>query len=146
MYAYVRQTQLRRDIPTGLLEASCSGTSVEHFTGAIAQKVGRFRIGPWRNDLLDEVGKFRWNSSRSCSACCRNLGIRTAREHAHHPRRYPPGRRHENRDLATLVEEQRFRGDLYYRLNVFPLNLPPLRDDGRHSHARGISRSTMPRV
>ena len=114
-------------IPMGLLESEMFGHEKGAFTGAIAQRIGRFELANHGTMFLDEVGEIplelqtkllrvlqerefeRLGSSRTMRTDARLVAA-------------------TNRDLATLVEERQFRADLYYRLNVFPITVPPLRD------------------
>jgi len=114
-------------IPTGLLESEFFGHERGAFTGAIDRRIGRFELAHQGTIFLDEVEDIplelqskllrvlqeqefeRLGSSRTQRVDVRIIAA-------------------TNTDLAELVAERKFRSDLYYRLNVFPINVPPLRD------------------
>jgi formate hydrogenlyase transcriptional activator len=114
-------------IPTGLLESELFGHERGAFTGAIAQKVGRLELADQGSLFLDEVGDIpveiqpkllralqerefeRLGSNRTKKVDVRLVAA-------------------TNRDLEKMMESREFRSDLYYRLNVFPIRIPPLRE------------------
>jgi len=114
-------------IPLGLLESELFGHEKGAFTGAIAQKVGRFEFADKGTLFLDEVGDIplelqpkllrvlqeqefeRLGSSRTLRVNVRLVAA-------------------TSRNLLEMVDKREFRSDLYYRLNVFPLTVPPLRE------------------
>ena len=113
-------------IPTGLLESELFGNEKGAFTGAISQRIGRFELANHGTMFLDEIGEIplelqpkllrilqerefeRLGSSRTLHTDTRLIAA-------------------TNRDLEQMVEENRFRSDLFYRLNVFPIRIPALR-------------------
>jgi formate hydrogenlyase transcriptional activator len=113
-------------IPSGLLESELFGHEKGAFTGAIAQKIGRFELANKGTLFLDEVGDIppelqpkllrvlqEQEFERLGSTRTQRVNVRVVAA--------------TNADLATQVAEKKFRNDLYYRLNVFPITLPPLR-------------------
>jgi formate hydrogenlyase transcriptional activator len=114
-------------IPTGLLESELFGHERGAFTGAIAQRIGRFEVANGGTIFLDEIGEIplelqtkllrvlqerefeRLGSSRTLRTDARLIAA-------------------TNRDLEAMVSEQKFRSDLFFRLNVFPVHVPALRE------------------
>ena len=114
-------------IPSDLLESELFGHEKGAFTGAIAQKMGRFEMADTGTLFLDEIGDL--------PLALQPKLLRVLQEQEFE--RLGSGRTHRinirlvaatHRDLAQLVVRNQFRSDLYYRLNVFPVILPPLRE------------------
>jgi formate hydrogenlyase transcriptional activator len=114
-------------IPSGLLEAELFGHERGAFTGALNQKIGRFELADRGTLFLDEVGDIplelqpkllrvlqEQEFERLGSNRTQRVDVRVVAA--------------TNRDLPKLVAERAFRSDLYYRLNVFPINIPALRE------------------
>ena len=114
-------------IPLGLLESELFGHEKGAFTGAIARKIGRFELAHQGSLFLDEVGDIppelqpkllrvvqEQEFERLGSSHTQRVDVRLIAA--------------TNHDLPQMVAEGRFRSDLFYRLNVFPITVPPLRD------------------
>ena len=114
-------------IPTGLLESELFGYEKGAFTGALSRKIGRFELAHQGTLLLDEIGDIpldlqpkllralqekefeRLGSTRTIPIDIRLIAV-------------------TNRNLTQMMGDKLFRSDLYYRLKVFPITVPPLRD------------------
>ncbi len=114
-------------IPTGLLESELFGHEKGAFTGAISQKVGRLELADDGTMFLDEIGDIALELQPKLLRVLQDHeferlgGIRTI---AVDVRLIAA----TNQDLTRAVTDKQFRSDLYYRLNVFPIRIPPLRE------------------
>jgi formate hydrogenlyase transcriptional activator len=114
-------------IPGSLLESELFGHEKGSFTGAVAQKIGRFELANKGTLFLDEIGEMPLELQPKLLRAIQDQefervgGNRTIRTDV----RFVAA---TNRDLKAMVDDNRFRADLYYRLHVFPLNVPPLRE------------------
>lgn len=114
-------------IPSGLLESELFGHEKGAFTGAIAQKIGRLELAHQGTFFLDEVGDLPLELQPKILRALQEKEF----ERVGGTRTIPVNVRlvaATNRDLAKMANEGQFRGDLYYRLRVFPVTIPPLRD------------------
>jgi formate hydrogenlyase transcriptional activator len=114
-------------IPGGLLESELFGHERGAFTGAITQKIGRFEVADQGSLFLDEIGDIplelqpkllrvlqEREFERLGSTATRRVNVRVVAA--------------THRSLEEMIQEELFRSDLYYRLNVFPIYIPPLRE------------------
>jgi formate hydrogenlyase transcriptional activator len=114
-------------IPASLLESELFGHEKGAFTGAVGQKIGRFELAHQGTLFLDEIGEMPLELQSKLLRVIQDQefervgGNRTIRVDV----RFVVA---TNRDLKAMADDNRFRADLYYRLHVFPLNVPPLRE------------------
>jgi formate hydrogenlyase transcriptional activator len=114
-------------IPANLLESELFGHEKGAFTGAVGQKIGRFELAHQGTLFLDEIGEMPLELQSKLLRAIQDQefervgGNRTIKVDV----RYVVA---TNRDLKAMVDDHRFRADLYYRLHVFPLNVPALRE------------------
>lgn len=114
-------------IPTGLLESELFGHEKGAFTGAISQKVGRLELADRGTLFLDEVGDISPEIQPKLLRALQEREFeRLGSTHTKHVDVRLVAATH--RDLEKMIDERQFRSDLFYRLNVFPIRIPPLRE------------------
>jgi formate hydrogenlyase transcriptional activator len=114
-------------IPTGLLESELFGHEKGAFTGAISQKAGRMELADQGTLFLDEVGDIPPEIQPKLLRALQEREFE--RLGSNHTRRVNVRLvAATNRDIEKMVADREFRSDLYYRLNVFPIRIPPLRN------------------
>jgi formate hydrogenlyase transcriptional activator len=114
-------------IPSGLLESELFGHERGAFTGAIAQKFGRLELADQGTLFLDEVGDIPIEIQPKLLRALQEREFE--RLGSNRPKKVDVRVvAATNRDLARMIENREFRSDLYYRLNVFPIRIPPLRE------------------
>lgn len=114
-------------LPSGLVESELFGREKGAYTGALTRQIGRFEVADGSTLFLDEVGEL----SLELQAKLLRVLETGEFERLGSPRTLKVDVRviaATNRDLAEEIRKRRFREDLYYRLNVFPIRVPPLRE------------------
>src|SRR6202163_4588063 len=114
-------------IPTGLLESELFGHERGAFTGAISQKIGRLELADRGSLFLDEVGDIPIEIQPKLLRALQEREFE--RLGSNHTKKVDVRLvAATNRNLEKMMEDRQFRSDLYYRLNVFPIRIPPLRE------------------